>query len=82
MYNICLSSFKMRQLLALDNNGKWKTDYGPAGGSNFRFVMCSGQATMNIIPDRQAPDEKLPRENTKRRVGVNYYDIFHIAHLH
>lgn len=56
--NICLSSYKMRQLLALDNNRKWKTYYGSARGSNFGFVMCSGQVTVNIIPDRQATDEK------------------------
>lgn len=72
----------MRQLLALDdNNRKWETDYGLARGSHFGFVMCSGQVTVNIIPDRQKIDEKLTTQNTKRRVGLNY-DTFHIAHLH
>lgn len=64
--NICLSLYKMRQLLALDNNRKWKTDYGPARGSNFGFVMCSGQVTVNLIPHRQATDEKLTRKNTEK----------------
>lgn len=35
----------MRQLLALDYNRRWKTDYGPSRGSHFGFVMCSGQVT-------------------------------------
>lgn len=73
----------MRQLLALDdNNRKRKTDYGPTRGSHFGFVTCSVQVTVNIIPDREKIDKKLTTQNTERRVGVNYYDIFHIAHLH
>lgn len=75
---ICLSSYNMRHMLTLIT-GNWVQ---PCQRREFWFVTCSRQVTVCISPDRQAIDEILTRKNTERTVGVNYCDIFRIAHLH